>query len=421
MIKFNLYIILFFITNVGFAQYQGPIPALTSGYGSQGPNTVSVINITNDHFALKDISVFQPTGTTTPIPTIYFLHGFGGNDTTNYIETLRNLASNGYAVVFVPYKTVGVTLSERYLTLYDGFIKASQSLPTIIDTTRVGFFGHSFGGGATPRISYRLFTENNWGANGKFIYCSAPWYSLELGVSNLNDFPTDCNMLTVLFDKDAVNDHRMGMDIFNNISIDDSIKDCILVNVDTVLSYIYEANHSLPSQYTPNGVYDAHDYYVTFRLLGALADYTFTGSLTAKNIALGNGSTAQVNLGSQLSPLIVTDSPSPIYEETLYDYPCSDAQNERQAFCQTILGIDDESSENNSIEIFPNPTNGKLKINSKISYQEIKISIFTITGQKILEIKDKTELDISYLTSGTYFVLMNIDGNIKTEKLLKIQ
>jgi len=174
MIKLNLYLILFFITNVAFAQYQGPIPLLTSGYGSQGPNTVSVINITNDHFALKDISVFQPTGTTTPIPTICFLHGFGGNDTTYYIETLRNIASNGYAVVFVPYKTVGVTLSERYLTLYNGFIKASQSLPTIIDTTRVGFFGHSFGGGATPRISYRLFTENNWGGKRKIylLLCS---------------------------------------------------------------------------------------------------------------------------------------------------------------------------------------------------------------------------------------------------------
>ena len=45
---------------------------------------------------------------------------------------------------------------------------------------------------------------------------------------------------SVLFDKDTVNDHRMGMDIFNNISIDDSIKDCITVDpIIIVFVYIY--------------------------------------------------------------------------------------------------------------------------------------------------------------------------------------
>ena len=419
MKQYLLIIITTLITNGLWAQYLGPIPALTSGYGSEGLNAISVSNITNDHFLLKDISVFYPTGTTTPIPTIYFLHGFGANDTTNYIETLRIIASNGYAIVFVPYKTIGATISERYLTLYDGFIKASQNLPTIIDTTRVGFFGHSFGGGATPRIAYRLFTENNWGTNGKFIYCSAPWYSYELGTTNLSNFPTDCNMLTVLFDKDDVNDHRMGMDVFNNIAIDDSIKDCIIVYADTVSGYAYEANHSLPTQNSLFGVYDAHDYYVTFRLLSALADYTFTGNLTAKDIALGNGSTAQIDMGSQLSPLYSTNSPSPIYSQSIYQYPCDSIINERQVFCQTILGI--ETLEDNVIEIYPNPTNGKLKINPKNIYQEIDISILTLTGQNILRTINQTEIDISHLPIGTYFVLINIDGKIKVEKILKIE
>ena len=48
--KLYLYFTLVFIINGVFAQYQGPIPALTSGYGSMGSNAVSVSNITNDHF-----------------------------------------------------------------------------------------------------------------------------------------------------------------------------------------------------------------------------------------------------------------------------------------------------------------------------------------------------------------------------------
>lgn len=400
--KQNIYLILCLITNGIFAQYQGPVSAITSGYGSEGSNSISVANITNDHFFLKDISVFYPTGTTAPIPTIYFLHGYGGNDTTNYIETLRNIASNGYAVVFVPYKTIGVTIPERYLTLYDGFVKASQNSPTIIDTTRIGFFGHSFGGGATPRVAYRLFNENNWGANGKFIYCSAPWYSYELGTTNLSNFPTDCNMLTVLFDNDDVNDHRMGMDIFNNIAINDSIKDCIIVSRDTVSGYIYQANHGLPAQNSLLGVFDAHDYYVTFRLLGALADYTFTGNLTAKDIALGNGSSSQIDMGSQLTPLSVSDTPSPLYQETTYDNPCSDVINERQMHCQTILGL--ETFESEVVKIYPNPSSGEFTLElTKNNISEV--NVIDIFGRVIQQIDvNSNTFSISIAEVGIYFI-----------------
>lgn len=415
--KLRLITILLFITTIGFSQFQGPIPAITNGYGSEGTHSVSVTNITNDHFFLKDISVFYPTGTTTPIPTICFLHGYGGNDTLNYIETLRNLASNGYAVVFVPYKTLSVTIPERYLTLYDGFVKAANTLPSLIDTTRVGFFGHSFGGGATPRIAYRLFTENNWGANGKFIYCSAPWYSYELGTTNLSNFPTDCKMLTVLFDRDDVNDHRMGMDIFNSISIADSLKDCITVYADTINGYPYEADHSLPAQYSTNGMYDAHDYYVTFRLLAALADYSFTGNVTAKAVALGNGSSTQTNMGI-LTPLSVTDNPIPEHEQSIYDNPCDDVRNERQAYCQSLMGNDTYLNER--ITVYPNPTRGYLKINSELNSEPIVISVLTLTGEPILTRKNQTEIDISHLPNGMYVVVIHMDPNVIVEKIFKL-
>ncbi len=327
--KIYLYIIFILITNGLFAQYEGSIPTITSGYGANGSHPVSVISLTNDHWTSKDISIYYPTGTVSPIPTIFYSHAYGGNDTANQLETLNHLASKGYAVVFVPYRTFGVTIPERYLTLYDGFIKAGEILTSIIDTTRIGFYGHSFGAGATPGISYRLFTEKNWGSNGKFIYCSAPWYSFELGTTNLDNYPTDCKMITVLYDNDETNDHRMGMDIFNNIAINDSIKDCIIVKSDTISTYIYQADHTMPTQYNGNSEFNALDYYVTFRLLDALADYTFTGDLTAKDIALGNGSISQINMGGQLKQLTVTDTPSPIYPETLYQFTCGSTTNER--------------------------------------------------------------------------------------------
>jgi len=53
----------------------------------------------------------------------------------------------------------------------------------------------------------------------------------------------------------------------------------------------------------------------------------------------------------------------------------------------TPLSLTDKVLERDIIEIYPNPTNGKLKIHSEINYQKIAFSIFTILGQKILTIK----------------------------------
>lgn len=402
-----------------FGQYEGPVPAITSGYGSFGTDNVSVSNITNDNFLAQDISVFYPTSITTAVPTIFFLHGWGGIFPSNYQETINNLVSNGYAVVYVPYKSFGVTNAERYTTMFGGFVKAAQNLPNIIDTSRVGFYGHSLGGGAVPRISYRLFTENNWGANGKFIYCDAPYYSFELGTSSLANFPTDCKMLTVLYDKDDINDLRMGMDIFNNISIDTNNKDCIIVFPDSVSGYVYEANHSEAPQYTTNSVYNAYDYYITFRLLNALADYTFTGNLTAQDIALGNGSVAQMNMGTQLNPLTVTDDPSPIYPESTYTNPCSNSINERTSFCQTILSLNEIDNRSEHIKIYPNPTKDRITIDIEEIYSEFSVSIFDMNGKVVLDNVKAKSIDLSELNQGIYFIQIKLDDTHSSYKLIK--
>jgi hypothetical protein len=161
------------------AQYSDPnIAKPTSGYGSDGTHTVGNISFTNPNYVLKDIEIYYPSDLTTPVPTIFYSHAFGGNVSANISGLLNFVAMKGYAIVYVPYQTTGVTVSERYDNLLSGFRKAARDYPTIIDTTRVGFLGHSFGGGASFANSLACFTENNWGQNGRFIYALAQWYSL---------------------------------------------------------------------------------------------------------------------------------------------------------------------------------------------------------------------------------------------------
>jgi len=418
MIKYIISIIILVASTNVMSQYSGPVPIISSGYGSNGTLGVSQTDISNDHYLLKDISVFYPTGTSTPIPTVFYAHGFGGTDYNYGIELINHIVSKGYAVVFVPYKSFGVTDTERYLTLFDGFNKSARNLTSIIDTSRVGFMGHSYGAGALPILSYREFTENNWGANGKFVVLSAPWYSYELGNSVLSNYPTDCNMQVILYDNDSINDHRMGMDIFNNIAINDSVKDCITVYSDTVSGYIYQADHYLTAQYTANSEFDALDYYVTFRLFDAIADFTFTGNSTAKNIALGNGSPNQIDMGGQLSPLYVTDSPTPTHLQSQYMFPCDTTINERQAFCQ-FSDIEVVDNQLDKITIYPNPTNNLMTIQTGFYFSNISVTIYSALGNKEFEIKNDLKIDLSTLKDGVYYALILIDDKIITKKIIK--
>lgn len=316
------------------ASYQGPVAAISAGYGAPGSDSVAVDSVTNSHWSGNPIFVFHPASRTAPVPTIFYAHGYGGNDTLYQIELLRHIASRGWAAIFVPYRTYGVTVAERYATLLDGFQDAVKAYPNVLDTAHVGFFGHSFGAGALPYLAFQLLTGKGWGTSGSFLYCSAPWYSYYLGDTALASFPTNTSLLTVLYQEDTVNDHRMGIDIFRNLAISDSLKDCLMVSSDTVDGYVYLADHSLPSQYAPeNGEYDAYDSRITFRLLDALVDYTFTGSAAGHVVALGGGDSAQVTLGGGLRSLSESRAPVTTRASSSFSWPCDTLINLRKSHC----------------------------------------------------------------------------------------
>jgi hypothetical protein len=208
------------------------------------------------------------------------------------------------------------------------------------------------------------------------------------------------------------------MDIFNNIAIPDSIKDCLIVYSDTIGGYIYEADHTLPPQYTNSGEFDALDFYVTFRLLDALADYSFNGNQTAKNVALGNGSLAQLNMGGQLKNLTHSNNPSPIYPESIYTNPCSDIQNVRSSFCGTIASTEELINETDQLNIYPNPTQGKISFIPSLNYNNIKISIYSSQGLKIMEVKNQTNIDLADLNNGVYFTAIVLDNSTFNSKII---
>ncbi|NOY48620.1 MAG: T9SS type A sorting domain-containing protein, partial [Chlorobi bacterium] len=81
-----------------------------------------------------------------------------------------------------------------------------------------------------------------------------------------------------------------------------------------------------------------------------------------------------------------------------------------------VLGVQ-ESILSDKYKMYPNPSKNNLNINLP---QEADLSIYTLTGQKVLEKKNikKGIIDISKLKSGLYIVLFNGEKGTLSKKLI---
>lgn len=287
-------------------------------YGSYGQFTVTRQAIPNpDPGAPAPISVFIPNNATAQnrVPVVFFAHGFGGTSYQFYETLMRQLASNGYIVVFSPYTSNILTSHPtRYNQLWNGFTTAVQQFGNVMDTTRVGFAGHSYGAGATPEMARRAVTTQNWGANGLFMFIMAPWYNWG-ETANMNQIPATTKMVVQVYWDDETNQHLIGqMDVWNRLSQITEKKWQVIRASKTTCSL--NAGHSVPVTEglgQTEATTDAYDVWGIWRRLHALSVYTFTGNQTAKNVAFG----ADFYMGEwrgafgvrQIAPLESTDSP----------------------------------------------------------------------------------------------------------------
>jgi hypothetical protein len=284
-------------------------------YGNFGQFTVTRQTIANpDPNAPAPISVFVPSNATAQnkVPVVFFAHGFGGISYQFYETLMLQLASNGYIVVFSPYSSsIFTTHTVRYNQLWNGFLTAVQQNAAIADTTKIGFAGHSYGAGASPEMARRGAAQG-WGANGLFIFSMAPWYNWG---ANMEQIPANTKLIVQVYWDDETNQHLIGQnDVWNRLPQITERKWQVIRASQTFCSLA--AGHSVP---VTDGLgqtaatTDGYDAWGIWRRLHALSDYTFTGNLTAKNVAFG----ADANMGKwrgifnlrKISPLESTDAP----------------------------------------------------------------------------------------------------------------
>lgn len=319
---------------------QGPVPPIESGFGSWGNIAMAPVEDfqwTTSQGYTNTVTLYHPVIQSDPAPTIFFAPGWNiANE--SYEVLFRFLVSKGYVVVCVDYvedtSDIGTQLAES-------FSQAASRYPDRIETLHFGLAGHSSGGGLLASVGYELVRNQGWGGTdgqNVFLYFSAPWIDWDMTDAMIADYPSGIKCLLQTYQDDDGTDLRTYIDQFESLtSILDSEKDYITLRPCVIGGYSYQAVHNvLATGGDSYGVYDAMDDYGVFRLIDALAKYTFTGDPAAKKVALGNGEELQIELG-ELPDLISIDDPRPIPGET-YPYPCDVAGNPRKTHCDDYDG-----------------------------------------------------------------------------------
>lgn len=288
---------------------------LAGDYGSFEQFAVTLQTVAHpDAGAPAPVLVFIPANATaqSKAPVVFFAHGFGGTDYRFYESLLRQLASNGYIVVFSPYTANLLTAnSTRYNQLWNGFAAAVNQFGSVMDTSRVGFAGHSYGAGATPEMARRA-VGRGWGSNGLFLFVMAAWYNWG---TNLEQIPASAKMVVQVYWDDETNEHLISQnDVWNRLPQITEKKWQVIR--ESRASCVLRAGHGVP---VTNGLgqtsatTDAYDAWGVWRRIHALADYTFAGNAAARSVAFGADSSMGkwrgIFAARKIAPLESYDSP----------------------------------------------------------------------------------------------------------------
>ncbi len=236
------------------------------------------------------VTVFLPNNAsaTNKVPVIFFAHGFGGFNYQVYEGLLNQLASNGYAVVFAPYNVIAATHAARYDQLWKGFQAAVAQYGNVLDISKIGVAGHSYGAGAVPEMARRAIAEG-WGASDIFLFVMAAWYSWGTDYTSI---PARAKLVVQIYWDDGTNEHLISQnDIWNRLpQITERRWQVIRTSTNCACTLI--GGHGVPvtaDVSTNSGGYtNAHDLWGVWRRIHALADYTFNRNQAAKNIAFGD-------------------------------------------------------------------------------------------------------------------------------------
>ena len=118
------------------------------------------------------------------------------------------------------------------------------------------------------------------------------------------------------------------------------------------------------------------------------------------------------------------------FSYSLADLTDGDYPNTREELLHRIMNFFDiytsepEVKEfmNERLSIFPNPSTNKVTLSSSAINGNTQLSIFNVSGEKVIErqlTNTETQIDISALPRGVYFVRVQDEKRIEVGKIIK--
>lgn len=289
--------------------------APAAGYGANGPFRSEKAELEIPGFKDK-ASIYFPRGAKGKSPVIFLSHGYGPNVAFAYETTITHLVSRGMIVVFGVFP-MGGQMENRYNILWSGYELAAAKYADRMDLTRVGFVGHSFGGGANPTMAYQGIVGKGWGSKGAFLMELAPWYTYYLTDAQMREFPPHVIHAVQVYDRDTLNDHRMSVDLYKSMPL--AANFYLSVATLTVEGCELQSMHGVPGHKGAAAV----KYYGMLRPMDMLADAAFNGN-TAALAKLGMSSKRDY------APVSVIKDPAPANSEEFYAFQWSGKMNPRK-------------------------------------------------------------------------------------------
>ena len=91
------------------------------------------------------------------------------------------------------------------------------------------------------------------------------------------------------------------------------------------------------------------------------------------------------------------------------------------AFSFNTVNVTNNALGSSDVIAFPNPTHGPINILTEESTYDIYITVFTISGEEVLTVENKTKMDISSLKTGFYILKIEMAGTTHVRKIVKIE
>jgi len=187
------------------------------------------------------------------------------------------------------------------------------------------------------------------------------------------------------------------------------------VSTENYKEIIYTAGntYSFSAVYTDNGADSVK-----------LFSYPIDFFTTAPNITIVQNNIKKNTLLFSWSPLVADERLYPynyvLNTRSYYGIDSVANNYETVSFFSSVINSIKQNIVNNNINIYPNPTIGILNISNE--KQIVKNSTITITnaiGQVMLSIPFTSQIDISSLSSGIYYLTIQDTSDKKTVKIIK--